>query len=98
VTFEFAVLVSNPPVPLFDNSRPYQQIPFQYSLHYKENARSQLNHHFEFLAEVSGDPRISFLENLLRNTKGKGDIIVNNQAFESTRLKELAENFPRLKN
>ena len=23
----------NPPIPLFNNSRPYQQIPFQFSLH-----------------------------------------------------------------
>jgi hypothetical protein len=34
----------NPAVPLFDNSCPYQQIPFQFSIHYKKieeiNARA----------------------------------------------------------
>lgn len=86
----------NPAIPLFDNSRPYQQIPFQYSLHYQESAKSKLEH-YEFLAEASGDPRIPFLENLLAVTEGKGDIIVYNQAFESGRLKELAEDFPKYK-
>lgn len=86
----------NPAVPLFDNSRPYQQIPFQYSLHYQESAKSKLEH-YEFLAEASGDPRIPFLENLLGVTEGKGDIIVYNQAFESARLKELAEDFTKYK-
>jgi hypothetical protein len=86
----------NPAIPLFDNSRPYQAIPFQYSLHYQETPKSQLEH-FEFLGEANGDPRISFLENLMKVTEGKGDIIVYNQAFEATRLKELAEDFPKFK-
>jgi hypothetical protein len=37
-----------PPVPLYDNSKPYQQIPFQYSIHLKENENGDLKH-FEFL-------------------------------------------------
>lgn len=86
----------NPAIPLFDDSRPYQQIPFQYSLHYQETPKSQFKH-FEFLAEANGDPRFSFIENLLKVTEGKGDIIAYNQAFESTRLKELAEDFPSYK-
>lgn len=86
----------NPVVPLFDNSRPYQPITFQYSLHYQETPKSHLKH-YEFLAEATGDPRPSFLENLIEVTEGKGDILVYNQAFESTRLKELAEDFPKYK-
>lgn len=65
----------NPAIPFFYNSRPYQQIPFQYSLHYQDTPKSQLKH-FEFLAEARGDPRISFLENLRKVTEGNGDIIV----------------------
>ena len=49
-----------PAVPMFDNSKPYQQIPFQYSLHYKKNKKSKIDH-FEFLAEVGEDPRIKFI-------------------------------------
>jgi hypothetical protein len=82
-----------PAVPLFDNSKPYQQIPFQYSIHYKKNKEASLEH-FEFLAEAGGDPRVEFIENLLRVTKEKGDIIVYNKSFEITRLKEIARDFP----
>ncbi len=83
----------NPAVPLFNNSRPYQQITFQYSLHYKETPVSEPLH-FEFLADASGDPRIPFIEKLLKDIGRNGDILVYNKTFESTRLKELAVDFP----
>ncbi|AFH47993.1 Hypothetical protein IALB_0281 [Ignavibacterium album JCM 16511] len=85
-----------PAIPMFDNSRPYMQIPFQFSLHYKENKNSQLKH-FEFLAEANNDPRISFIENLIKDTESEGDILVYNKNFEVTRLKEIAEAFPHYK-
>lgn len=86
-----------PAVPMFDNSRPYQQIPFQYSLHYRRDKFSDMKH-FEFLAEASGDPRKNFIEKLLFDTDRRGDIIVYNQAFEITRLKEIARDFPEYEN
>ena len=82
-----------PAVPLFDNSKPYQQIPFQYSVHYKESSNSKINH-FEFLADPGEEPRIKFIENLLRNTDSEGDIVVYNKVFEITRLNEIARDFP----
>jgi hypothetical protein len=83
-----------PAVPMFDNAKPYQQITFQYSLHYHKSEDSELKH-FEFLAEAKGDPRPAFIERLIADTKGKGDILVYNQAFEITRLKEIARDFPK---
>jgi hypothetical protein len=85
-----------PAVPLYDYSRPYQQIPFQYSMHYLKSRESEPKH-AEFLADGKSDPRIPFIENLLRDTEGEGDIIVYNQAFEMSRLKEIAEDFPEYK-
>ncbi|MFZ2325197.1 MAG: DUF2779 domain-containing protein [Ignavibacteriaceae bacterium] len=85
-----------PAVPMFDNSKPYQQIPFQYSLHYKKNKKSKAEH-FEFLAETGSDPRIKFIENLLQVTQGEGDILTYNKSFETLRLKEIAEVFPDYK-
>jgi hypothetical protein len=82
-----------PAVPLFDNSKPYQQIPFQYSVFIKENENNEAEH-FEFLAEPGIDPRKKFIENLFKVTKGKGDVIVYNKAFEITRLQEIARDFP----
>jgi hypothetical protein len=85
----------NPAVPLYDNSRPYQQIPFQYSLHNKEKPDA-IAKHFEFLANADGsDPRVGFIEQLLTDLKGKGDILVYNKSFEIGRLRELALTFPK---
>lgn len=83
-----------PAVPMFDKSKPYMQIPFQYSIHYKKNKKSK-SEHFEFLAETGNDPRIKFIENLLRDTKSEGDILTYNKSFEVLRLKEIAEAFPK---
>jgi hypothetical protein len=82
-----------PAVPLFDKSRPYQQIPFQYSIHYKETANSELAHS-QFLDEAGNDPREEFIRKLLEGTEGAGNIIVYNKTFEITRLKEIARDFP----
>jgi len=82
-----------PAVPLFDNSKPYQQIPFQYSVFIRKDENSEPEH-FEFLAEPGEDPRKKFIEKLLDAIKGKGDVIVYNKAFEITRLKEIARDFP----
>jgi hypothetical protein len=83
-----------PAVPLYNQSRPYQQIPFQYSLHYLEKKNASLKH-YEFLADASGDPRIEFIERLLSDTSKEGDILTYNQSFEISRLKDLAETFPK---
>lgn len=83
-----------PPVPLYENSKPYQQIPFQYSVHYKKSPDSEL-HHCEFIAEPDTDPRIPFIENLLKVLGNKGDIIVYNKSFEITRLKEIQRDLPK---
>lgn len=84
-----------PAVPLFDNTRPYQQIPFQYSVHFKEDRNGELKH-FEFIGDSGIDPRIKFVEGLLKDTNHNGDdIMVYNKAFEITRLKEIARDFPK---
>ncbi|MBS4036176.1 MAG: DUF2779 domain-containing protein [Ignavibacterium sp.] len=82
-----------PAVPLYDNSRPYQQIPFQYALYYQKDRKSGLEY-YEFLGSPESDARIPFIESLLQNTKRKGDILVYNKSFEITRLKEIVRDFP----
>ncbi|MFH1051419.1 MAG: DUF2779 domain-containing protein [bacterium] len=88
-----------PAVPMFDNSKPYQQMPSQYSLHYLETKNLELKH-FEFLAEaiLKIDPRIGFIEKLIEDTRTPGDILVYNIAFERTRLLEIAKDFPQYAN
>ncbi len=84
----------NPAIPLYDQSKPYQQIPFQYSLHYLQKKNSSLQH-FEFLADPTSDPRLTFIEKLLSDTMSPGDILTYNQSFEKSCLNALAVDFPK---
>jgi hypothetical protein len=52
--------------------------------------------HFEYLSGDGADPRESFIRTLLDTVGEKGSIIVYNQSFESSRLRELAARFPSL--
>jgi hypothetical protein len=83
-----------PAIPMFNGTRPYQQIPFQYSLHYQKTSGDKVEHD-EFLADAEGDPREPFLKKLLMDTKEPGIILVYNKAFEITRMRELATDFPK---
>lgn len=82
-------------VPQFVGTRPYQQIPFQYSLHYIETEGGPLLHK-EFLAESGPDPRRALAEQLCADIPENACILVYNDSFEKTCLKELAEAFPDL--
>ena len=83
-------------IPEFDNSKPYQQIPFQYSLHYIEKENGELFHK-EFLAESGEDPRRKLAEQLVKDIPKDVCVTAYNMTFEKGRIKELAEFFPDLK-
>ena len=81
-------------VPLFDNTKPYQQMVFQYSLHVN-NSKHSSTLHFEYLAKNDGsDPREEFVKQLINDCKTEGDILVYNISFEKSRLKELINIYP----
>jgi len=79
-------------VPLYEGTKPYQQIPFQFSLHIADGKKVK---HIEFLHDSKDDPREKFLLELKKALDKKGNIIVFNQSFEKTILKQLAEAFPK---
>lgn len=79
-------------VPIWAGTRPYQQIPFQWSCHI-EDAAGKIEHR-EFLAEGFDDPRRAFAESLVAVLGTAGPILVYNAGFESSRMKESAEAFP----
>jgi hypothetical protein len=83
----------NTAIPIFDGSKPYQQIPFQFSLHVLDKPNGKLKH-FEFLADSNEDPRSELLLSL-KAIKDKGTILAYNMSFEKRVLKDLAEKFPR---
>ena len=82
-------------IPEFVGTKPYAQIPFQYSLHYIENEGGEL-HHKEFLAESGEDPLRKISERLCEDIPENACVIVFNQAFECGRLGELASYFSDL--
>ncbi len=82
-----------PAVPLYDDTRPYQQLPFQFSVHRRESPGGPAAH-VEFLAEAGPDPRPAFIRALLDATGTEGSVLAYNKAFEVGRLKELARDFP----
>lgn len=84
-----------PIIPLYIGTKPYAQIPFQYSLHYIESEGGELKHK-EFLAESGIDPRRALAEKLCEDIPMNVCVTAYNKAFECTRLKELAEAFPDL--
>ncbi|HET9180351.1 MAG TPA: DUF2779 domain-containing protein [Terriglobia bacterium] len=83
----------NPALPRFAGMRPYDPIPFQWSVHTRETADGPPEHH-EFLAEDESDPRLLFLDSLLGIIGRDGHIVVYNRTFESQRLEDLARWVP----
>lgn len=80
-------------VPIYDETRPYQQIPFQYSLHLQNAANGRVEHR-EYLATPPDDPREEFILSLLRDVGTTGTILVYNKTFENRILRELACDLP----
>jgi len=85
----------NSPIPLFDDTRPYQQVPFQFSIHLQSEAGSEPEH-FAWLADPGVDPRRELTQRLLTLVPLDACILTYNQAFEKGVLRELAGLFPDL--
>ena len=84
----------NSAIPLFNGTHPYQQIPFQFSLHIKKSPDSELEH-VEFLHQAQTDPREDLIKKLIASCGETGSVIVYNQPFEKKVNRDLAEDFPK---
>lgn len=81
-------------VPIWKGTRPYQQIPFQFSLHIlTENGDLT---HSEFLDISGNDPSEKFANALINECGSEGAIIVYNAGFEMSRIRDLAQMYPLL--
>ena len=85
----------NPAIPQYDNSSPFQQIVFQYSLHYKEKEDGELKH-CECLAYPGKDPRREIAESLCKDIPKNVWVTAYNMGFEKGVIKNLAQIFPDL--
>ncbi len=84
----------NPAVPVWPSTRPYQQIPFQWSCHVE--SKNGTVEHKAFLASGDGDPRRAFAESLVEALGATGTIFVYNAGTERSHMRHLALCFPDL--
>lgn len=78
-------------VPIWKGTRPYQQIPFQFSLH--RLGRTGKLGAKAFLDLSGNDPSRDFAEALIDVCGSSGPIYVYNAGFEGARISELATRF-----
>lgn len=82
------------PVPIWKGTRPYEQVPFQFSLH-RVGEDGSMAHDY-FLELVAGDPSRPLAEKLLAKMGPAGPVFVYNASFERRVIRQLAARFPDL--
>ncbi len=98
-------------VPVLDGTRPWQQVPFQFSLHvaapgggspagshagsHAGSPAGMLEHH-GWIWDGTGDPRRILLEELRPYIGAQGSVVAYGAAFEKARLRECAQAHPEL--
>ncbi|MEX2577553.1 MAG: DUF2779 domain-containing protein [Verrucomicrobiales bacterium] len=81
------------PVPVWAGTRPYQQLPFQYSLH-RVDASGALSH--EAFLDLSGeDPEEAFARSLVDQCGDTGPVFVYNAPFERGVMRKLTDRIPQ---
>ena len=85
-------------IPEWDGVFPYRQIPFQYSLHIQQEDGGEITHK-EFLAEEGTNPLWKIAKQLCQDIPmaEESSVLVYSQVFEKGVIKNLAEQFPDLK-
>lgn len=83
-------------VPYFDGHRPYQQVPFQYSLHILQSPDAELDWK-EYLHHDNCDPALPLAEQLIKDIGYSGSVLVWYEGFEKARNSELGEMLPEYK-
>jgi len=78
-------------IPKYNGLKPFEQIPFQYSLHI-EQINGELEHK-EFLAEDGIDPREQIAKRLCEDIPDNVTVLAYNMSFEKGVIKRLASNF-----
>ena len=82
------------PVPEWEGISPYQQIPFQYSLHIQH--QDGTIEHKEFLAVEGADPRQELTERLVGDIPNNVTVLTYNMSFEKGVISKLAQQNTRL--
>jgi hypothetical protein len=81
-------------VPIWKGTRPYQQIPFQFSLHILDASGSRQHH--GFLDLTGSDPSLACALSLIDLCGDHGPVFAYNAGFECRVMRELAGRYPDL--
>ena len=86
------------PLPRYRGEKPYSQSVFQFSLHIerKPSVCDNEKDHYGFLAKDHADHREELIK-MMCDLIGDGTVLVYNDSFEKTRIKELSIIFPKYK-
>ena len=84
-----------PPLPLYSQTRCYEQVPSQWSIHWVDSPGGEL-HHAEFLAKEGTDPRRPLAEALVAAIPPGARTMAYNMSFEKGVIKRLSETYPDL--
>lgn len=81
-------------IPIFDNFGPYEQVPFQYSLHVINEDASV--YHKEFIiTEINDNPTLALVQQMKKDINPSSSSIVWHMSYEKDRNKKLAELHPQ---
>lgn len=80
-------------IPYFDGLTPYQQIPFQYSLHVMDKPDEEIKHYM-YLHKENSNPAKALSESIKLNISTKGSVIVWSESFEKNCNKSLGKLLP----
>ncbi|MCM0606996.1 MAG: DUF2779 domain-containing protein [Xanthomonadaceae bacterium] len=83
----------NSALPLYEHTKPFQQIPFQFSCHVLKKVTEEPTH-FEYLHQDETDPREPLAQALCQGFGDSGSIVAYNKAFEAGVIKELEKLYP----
>ncbi|MDD4974387.1 MAG: DUF2779 domain-containing protein [Bacteriovorax sp.] len=81
-------------IPRYPKTTPYQQIPFQASIHRLKGQGLKLKH-FSFLNIDDTDPRLALSKFLIKSLEEYGSIIAYHASYEKGRLYELIKSAPQ---
>jgi hypothetical protein len=83
-------------IPRFDGFSPYQQIPFQYSLHVLDQPNGKPRHE-EFLSITPDDPSAALAASLQKHFGNTGSVVVWNKKFECGINEQMGKRIPAAK-
>jgi len=83
-------------IPVFDNFGPYEQVPFQYSLHIMQE-NGAVDHKEFIITDTSDNPTLSLVKQMKKDIDPSKSTIVWHMNYEKDRNKKLAELHPEYK-